>query len=163
MLSYPLIKEGLSSHELRSLAREQKDGPTRLRFVAIALIREGETCVEVARVLGMSRESIRLWLKRYRQEGPEGLKTRRSPGRRPHLDEDQLMELRRMIEKESPSGQVNWTLKSLCRAIETSFGKSYSIGGLGQLLNRLGYRKLTVRPRHAKADPDAQEAFKKNA
>lgn len=161
-MSYPLIKEGLDSDELRSLAKQQKDGRARLRFLAMALIRDGELCIEVSRVPGVSKESIRRWLKRYRQEGPEGLLPRKPPGRRSKLTEGEIGQLGEMLHS-PPVDEVNWTLKSLCAVIESSFGKSYSIGGLGKLLHRIGYRKLTVRPRHSKADVVAQEEFKKNA
>jgi len=34
---------------------------------------------------------------------------------------------------------------------------------VGKLLRKLGYRRLSVRPRHPRADPVAQEDFKKNS
>jgi hypothetical protein len=41
------------------------------------------------------------------------------------------------------------------------FGVELHERTVGKQLAALGYRRLTVRPRHPKADPEAQEAFKK--
>jgi len=38
----------------------------------------------------------------------------------------------------------------------------YRLSGVYALLHRLGYRCLMPRPRHPKADSQAQEAFKKS-
>ncbi|MYD90505.1 MAG: winged helix-turn-helix domain-containing protein [Caldilineaceae bacterium SB0662_bin_9] len=45
--------------------------------------------------------------------------------------------------------------------IEAEFGVVYTVGSMYTLLPRLGIRLKTPRPRHPKADPQAQTAWKK--
>jgi transposase len=47
-------------------------------------------------------------------------------------------------------------------AIETQFGISLGQTATWDLVQQLGFRQKVPRPRHAKADKQAQESFKKN-
>ncbi|UCE48281.1 MAG: winged helix-turn-helix domain-containing protein, partial [Phycisphaerales bacterium] len=46
---------------------------------------------------------------------------------------------------------------------EKEFGVLYTLDGVYKLLHRLGYSCLKPRPRHEKADPAVQQAFKKTS
>ena len=52
-------------------------------------------------------------------------------------------------------------LEDLRARIASAFGVELHERTVGKYLAGLGYRRLSVRPRHPKTDPDAQEAFKK--
>ena len=52
------------------------------------------------------------------------------------------------------------TAKQLVPEVRKAVGKEVSLGYVYNLLGRHGWRK--PRPRHVKAAPEAQEAFKKN-
>jgi transposase len=56
---------------------------------------------------------------------------------------------------------VRWRRIDLKRWIEAEFGVVMHERTVGKQLRELGYRRLSVRPRHPKADAAAQEAFKK--
>ena len=47
------------------------------------------------------------------------------------------------------------------RLLEREYGVIYSLWGVYNLLHRLGYSCLCPRPQHEKADPKAQQEFKK--
>ncbi len=47
--------------------------------------------------------------------------------------------------------------------LEREFGVAYSPAAVYFLLHRLGYEPLDPRPRHIKADPAAQEEFKRKS
>jgi len=49
------------------------------------------------------------------------------------------------------------------RLLEREFSVVYSLWGVYDLLHRLGYSCLCPRPQHEKADPKAQEEFKKTS
>jgi transposase len=53
----------------------------RRRQRAIALLEEGHAPVEIARLLGVDRRSVRRWNAAYRQQGASGLAARAVPGR----------------------------------------------------------------------------------
>ncbi len=58
---------------------------------------------------------------------------------------------------------VRWRRQDLQRRIDAAFGVEVHERTVGKYLAALGYRRLSVRPRHPKADPAAQEAFKKTS
>ena len=47
----------------------------------------------------MDRQTLRDWVHRYNEAGIEGLKSRKSAGRAPHLTELQMAELRELVIK----------------------------------------------------------------
>jgi putative transposase len=59
-------------------------------------------------------------------------------------------------------GVVRWRRVSLRDELQWRFGVALHERSVGKVLAKLGYRKLSVRPRHPRADEEAQETFKKN-
>ena len=57
-------------------------------------------------------------------------------------------------------GVVRWRRADLARVIEQRFGVRLDERTVGRLLRRLGFQRLSVRPRHPRADPKAQAAHK---
>ena len=58
---------------------------------------------------------------------------------------------------------MRWRRVDLQVLIEARFGVRLHERTVGKVLRRLGFTRLSVRPRHPKADEAAQEAFKKVA
>ena len=112
----------------------------------------------------MDRQTLRDWVHRYNAEGIAGLANRRSPGPPRLLSAEQKAELEARVEA-GPDPErdrvVRWRCIDLKRWIEAEFGVVMHERTVGKQLNKLGYRRLSVRPRHPKADEAAQEAFKK--
>ena len=51
----------------------------------------------------------------------------------------------------------------LARVIKARFNVTLAERSVGAMLRRLGFRRLSVRPRHPQQDPAAQEAHKKTS
>lgn len=60
-------------------------------------------------------------------------------------------------------GVVRWRQVDLKRKIEALFGVEMHERTVGKQLAKLGFVRLSVRPKHPKADPAAQAAFKKTS
>ena len=58
-------------------------------------------------------------------------------------------------------GVVRWRRQDLERRIAERFGVEMHERTVGKYLAALGYRRLSVRPRHPKTAPEAQDDFKK--
>jgi transposase len=158
------IRTDLPAAELRRLARREKDRVAAARMQAIAGALEGMTRAEAARLAGMERQALRDAVVRYNAEGPAGLYSRRSPGRRPRLDDEQRARLRQLVldgPEVEATGLSAWTLAELCREVEERWGVSYHPSHLGKLMRRLGLSRQKARPSHPKADAAAREAFAK--
>ena len=56
---------------------------------------------------------------------------------------------------------VRWRRVDLAHVIKSRFNVTLAERSVGAMLRRLGFRRLSVRPRHPKQDREAQEAHKK--
>ena len=130
-------------------------------MLALALVLEGASREEAARAAGMDRQTLRDWVHRYNEEG---LHDRRRPGPRPRLTPGQEAELEAVVERgpdPDRDGVVRWRRVDLKALIEARFAVRLHERSVGEVLRRLGFSRVSVRPRHPKADEAAQEAFKK--
>src|SRR4029450_11865991 len=71
----------------------------RRRRRAIALLAEGWSPVEVARHIGVDRRSVRRWRAAHDRDGPEGVASRRAPGRPSKLDARSRQRLKKLVLK----------------------------------------------------------------
>ena len=100
----------------------------------------------------------------YNAEGIEGLCDRPRSGRPAQLCEAELAELADLVETGpdmAVHGVVRWRCVDLQGEIKARFGVEISERHVGRLLKGLKFTRLSVRPRHPKADEAAQQAFKK--
>ena len=150
--------------ELRREAARCRDARAARRMLALALVLEGASREEAARAAGMDRQTLRDWVHRYNEEGLPGLHDRHRSGRKPRLTPEQEAELATAVEQgpdPDRDGVVRWRRVDLRALIEARFAVRLHERTVGKVLRRLGFARLSVRPRHPKADEAAQEAFKK--
>lgn len=160
------ITRDFSASELRALAAGTRDGAVVRRLLAIALILEGHSRAEAARLNGMDRQTLRDWVHRYNEEGVSGLGSRVSPGRPGSLNEAQMEELRTLV-LEGPDPERNQVIRWRCADLRDEIAARWSIElherSVGRLLHRLAMARLQPRPHHPQKDMAAQEAFKKTS
>ena len=111
----------------------------------------------------MDRQTLRDWVHRYNAEGLAGLPTDTdrdaSRGSRPSRKPSWPPPWSRG--RTDRDGVVRWRRVDLQVLIEARFGVRLHERTVGKVLRRLGFGRVSVRPRHPKADEAAQEAFKK--
>ena len=155
-----------SASELRQLAVGIDDGAVVRRLLAIALVLEGHSREEAARLNGMDRQTLRDWVHRYNEEGVAGLRSRVSSGRPAALTDEQMGELRAMV-LEGPDPERHQVIRWRCADLRDEIADRWSVTlterSVGRLLHRLDMTRLQPRPYHPKKDAAAQEAFKKTS
>ncbi|HEX8789262.1 MAG TPA: helix-turn-helix domain-containing protein [Telluria sp.] len=160
-----ISREGSSAAELRALASSTRDGSVVRRLLALALVLEGQSRAEAARLNGMDRQTLRDWVHRYNNAGVAGLQSRASPGRPGTLTDEQVEQVRTMVlEGPDPEvdGVVRWRCSDLRDAIAARWSVTLHVRSVGRLLHRLKMTRLQPRPLHPKTDVVAQDEFKKN-
>lgn len=165
-MTVDLTRDDMTAQDLRAAAGRVKDGKVARRMLAIALVLEGVSRKTAAESCGMDRQTLRDWVHRYNDEGVEGLSNRSGGGARPRLTSDQMARLAAWVEAgpdPARDGVVRWRRVDLARRIEAEFGVTFHERTVGKYLDRLGFRRLSVRPEHPNADPAAQAAFKKTS
>jgi transposase len=164
MVAIAITRRELTAAELRAAAVRSRDAQAARRMLAIALVLEGVDRTTAAETCGMDRQTLRDWVHRYNGEGLAGLTNRRGAPRPHRLDPGQVAELMSWLEAgpdPAVDGVVRWRRQDLRARIASAFGVELHERTVGKYLATLGYRRLSVRPRHPKTDPEAQEAFKK--
>jgi transposase len=157
-----VIRDDLTAAELRRHARFEPSRRAALRMLAIANALEGMSRAEAARLAGMERQALRDAVVRYNAEGLGGLRDRPKPGRPPRLDEGEQAALAaRVFTDPDKDGVSAWTRADLCRWLEARFGKKFHPSSLSRVLRRLELSRQKTRPVHPRADPAAQERFRK--
>ncbi len=123
-MSIQITRKEFEAAELRRKACQASDPDQTRRMLAIALILDGASRADAAKSAGMERQTLRDWVHRYNAEGIEGLKDRPNPGRKPLLNEEQLSELDRIVEKQpdpGADGVVRWRCRDLKAKIKNRF------------------------------------------
>ena len=157
------VEDHLPLSELGRLEQREKDAAKakRLRIVILAI--KGYTAPAIAMSLGPSRRICQRWVRRYNGFGLAGLDDRRGREPRSPLRPEQEEEVRRRIEAGPTAEDEVCSLRGLDfqRILAHEFGVFRSLAAVYHLLHRLGYSYLRPRPRHRKADPEAQAAFQR--
>src|ERR1700704_3711789 len=159
-----ITRHELTAFELRKAASGEKDGAAARRILALALVLDGTDRKAAAETCGMDRQTLRDWVHRYNAEGLAGLRNHKPPGRGSKLTAQQLAELAELVEAgpdPAVHGVVRWRRVDLRDELQRRFGVVLHERSVGKVLAKLGYRRLSVRPRHPQTDEEAQEAFKK--
>ena len=158
------VRTDYSSKELRRLAGRVKNAGQARRLLAIAAVLDGASREEAAKVGGMDRQTLRDWVIRFNQQGPDGLINKSSPGAPGKLTKKHKAFLARLVE-EGPipaiHGVVRWRACDLIMRLHEEFGLSVSDDTVYRALKELGFSHLSARPKAYKQDADALEAFKK--
>lgn len=158
------LRENVTADDARRLARASRDAGQSRRLLALSAIFDGGSRTEAARIGAVGLQTVRDWVLAVNAQGPAGLIDRKAPGNLPKLDAAQRQVLARVIEAgpdPDRNGVVRWRLKDLATWIYASFGVSLDASTVGRLVKRLGFRKLSLCPRHHEQDPAALTAFKK--
>ena len=147
---------------LQERVQHEANAKQRDRYRAVLLVAaeqlQGD---EIAKRLGRSPRFVDEWAGRYRRGGIEALLPRKQPGRRPKLTAEQEQKLKQRLDAGPRDSDGVCTLRGrdICRIIEQEFGVVHTLGGIYDVLRRIGYSPLVPRPRHRKNDPAAMQRF----
>lgn len=156
----------LTAAELRAAAGRERDGSAARRMLALAMVLDGADRKTAAETCGMDRQTLRDWVHRYNAEGLPGLHDLKTPGPKPKLTADQQAKLAEWVETgpdPARHGVVRWRRVDLRDELERRFDVALHERSVGKVLAKLGYCRLSVRPRHPQTDEEAQETFKKTS
>lgn len=158
------LRDDFEADVLRGLAVKAKDADQARRLLALAAGYDGMDREEAAGIGGMDRQTLRDWVHRFNEQGPDGLINAKPPGRPSKLSAVQKEELRQLVEA-GPDlqmhGVARWRCVDLKRVLGERFAVDLSEVSLGRVLKKLGYSHISARPRHPAQDAQAIAAFKK--
>jgi transposase len=158
------VRMDYTAVEVRRFAKRAKDVAQCCRLLAIAAVLDGASREDAAKMGGMDRQTLRDWVIRFNQQGPEGLVNIPSPGVPPKLSKKHRTFLARLVEAgpiPAVHGVVRWRACDLIVRLHEEFGLSVSDDTIYRALKDLGFSHVSARPKAYRQDPDAVDAFKK--
>jgi transposase len=158
------IQPHLTHEDLERRYRAAKDPVARSHWPMVWLLAQGTPSEQVAAVTGYSLKWLRTLVQRYNQQGPGvlGDRRRRNPGSMGLLSPDQRTALANALNQPPPDGGL-WTGPKVAAWMAATLRRPVYAQRGWEMLRRLGLTPQVPRPRHAKADPEAQAAFKKSS
>jgi len=156
------VKPYLSVETVETRYRQAKDPVERSQWQIIWRLSQGKTTKAIREVTGYCLAWIRTIAHRYNQDGPAGIGDRRhgNPGGSFLLSAQLQTQLVAALEEPPPDGGsgpvAKWPSGSWSRLRAKCI-----LSAAGSISNAWARAARVLRPRHAKADAAAQEAFKK--
>ncbi len=144
---------------LLQLYRSEPVAEVRTRLHALWLVRQGHPPTHTAALVGVHLRTVRTWLSWYRQGGVDAIRHHRHGGRQgkqaflTKAQEQQLCD-------QTAQGTVT-TVGQAVAWVQQQFSVTYTYWGMRSLLQRLQISRKVPRPLAERADPAAQEAWKK--
>jgi transposase len=166
MAGVAITRMDMSVADLRAAAKQAGDAKQASRILAIAMVLDGFSRRDAARLCGMDRQTLCDWVHRYNEEGLDSLADRARSGRPASLSWVEQGKVASWVEEGADlarDGVVRFRRVDLRDRIATEFGVELHERSVGKLLRRLDFRHLSVRPQHPQSDPAAQETFKKTS
>jgi transposase len=146
------------ARSLPSIAQED------LRQKAVKAVLDGKKQLEVAEMLGVTRQNVGKWVKKFRQGGEKALKAKRK-GRRKggSLLPWQAAQIAKTVVNHRPE-QLRlpfylWTREAVGQLIEQRFGIGLSVWTVGRYLGRWGFTPQKPVRRAYEQDPEAVQRW----
>jgi putative transposase len=141
------------------VCRTEKNVKVKERMLLVLnVVYHGKIASQVARTLHKSKGWASQWLKRYRDEGIEGLKDRPKIGRRPELPPEVEYEIREIL-KDCNTG---WTTNQIEELIIKESGIRYHHNYIYYIVRKWGFKQKVPRKVHVNtASKEEKEEFKK--
>ncbi|WP_103944269.1 IS630 family transposase [Thermomonospora echinospora] len=153
----PKVESGNHEEAVPPLTRPQLAEARRMR--AAELLRQGRSQAEVARMVGVSAESVRRWKRRMEAGGVAALRRRPATGRPAKLDDVQVEKVRVALEQGAQAHGFDadlWTLERVGQVVERVCGVRLSRASVWRLLTaRLGWS--LQRPQRKAVERDEAE------
>ena len=147
----------METKDARSLSPSAQEA---LRMRAVKAVLDGQKQNEVARILGVTVQSISKWVKRYRQEGGKGLKAKKQG--RPRggsLLPWQAAQIVQAVQGRCPDQLrlpfLLWTRDAVSFLIEARFDLRLSVWTVGRYLARWGFTPQKPLRRAYEQNPEA--------
>ncbi|MFJ9824700.1 helix-turn-helix domain-containing protein [Streptomyces sp. NPDC101160] len=129
------------------------------RVRAAELFDQGRPGAEIARMLGVSEESVRRWRRVWEKDGADALRRRPATGRPPKLDGAQVEQVRAALEQGAQTHGFEadlWTLERGGLVVQRMTGVTLSKASVWRLLTgRLGWS--LQRPERRAVERDGSE------
>jgi transposase len=137
-----LFVNPLSEAEIITLQEMHKNHPlhwTRMRAHTIVLSNEKYTVQAIAKIYGVCRQVVALWIKEWEKEGLTALIDKKRSGRRRSISEEETKELINLVEEEPRS------IKQVIAKFNDKTGKKLGVSTVKRICKKAGLKWKRIR------------------
>ena len=152
----------LDDDDFVALAKAQSNKRIYQRLMMLAYLKEGMSKARVSRLTFTAPDRVYAWLKRFHEQGIEGLRDKPRSGRPRLLDRSAHGALKQKIAHLQGSlsgGRIRG--EDIVQLIKDEWGVNYTLSGVYYLMKDIGMSWISARSKHPKQDEQAQRQFKK--
>lgn len=152
----------INDYDFAALAKIEKHPRVRIRLLSLHNLQKGNGLRETAQILGAHELSVKNWLKRFSQDGLEGLREQPGRGAKKKLQDEQLMVFRESIlelQANRHGGRIRGA--DVLQLMKEKLGINCCLDTAYETLKRAHFVWITARSQHPEANEEAQDAFKK--
>lgn len=153
------MRQDASRQVLETAYNREKDGEVRARVLLILRVKtDGLRPARAVRELHRTRAWATKWLRRFKEQGLDGLKTRKRSGRPPKIPSRVLVRIRRKL-TQHPDG---WRVREVHEFIRRESSVALSVRQVYRILHNWGFRPVVPEKRFVrKASREERLTFKK--
>ena len=136
------------------------------RRKAVALLQDGKSNTEVARLVGADLSSVKRWKRAVAAGGLTVLAAKPNRGRSPKLSPAQRQELAVIVRAGPLTAGFRtdlWTCRRVAEVIRQRFGVAYHPDHVGRMLHALGFTQQKPQRRASERDEAAIQRWRKRA
>jgi transposase len=159
-----VIRKDIPIDEIYQKARIEKQAKIRSRMLGIATILEGRKRSDAAKIAGVTINVMRIWVRRFNEQGFDGLVGKKYPGCPPTWTRDHENFLKDKVSTGAVferDKRITYRLEDFQAALLEKFGIVFGISTIWYKMKSLKLSWITPRQQHPKSDPVAQDEFKK--
>ena len=156
-LSPQLITDDLYAEAVETLKNLNKVGRGAIRIRAIVSAKEMGVEL-VAKVFNITSNTLRAWVRSFRDGNLEGLDYKPGRGRKSNLQPIHLQEIQNLVEENN-----NITLNGLVIKLQEKFFIKTSKSAVHRAIKSIGLSYITPRPLHHKQNRETHNEFKKKS
>ncbi len=137
---------GIMPDELSEWIRQDRTRKDAIKCQALIALTRGVSVTEVCEVLNVTRESLRLWRKRLREEGLEGFTAHKNKGRKSYLTKTIRNDLQNvMLEPPQMLGynEKYWDGTMVCRYLKEKWNIEIAVRTAQNWIIKIDMRKVT--------------------
>lgn len=156
--------KNLRQFDFDKLSKTQGNSREKRRYLAFAHICDGKSFTEAAAAVRIKLRTLMNWVKRFREEGIDGLKEQPGRGSKPYLPEKERAAFKQAVlelQENRAGGRVRGA--DVLELMKDKYGVEPTLSTVYNTLKRADLVWITGRSIHPKANVGAQEDFKKNS
>jgi transposase len=159
-----ILPPGFYGHDFIKMMKKESHGRNRIRLLAMHHIQLGKSFKTISAIVKSHWKTVQSWLRRFRNNGFEGLfESQRSGSSRKinAIQESALFDKLNKLSESKTGGYI--TGKELHRMLLEEHGVKCSLRTVYNTMHRLGFSWITSRSMHPKSNQEIQNTYKKTS